>query len=200
VTILALETSTDRGSVAVLSNGRVLYEQAFQAERGHSEQIFGCLEAVCVFCTPCDRIAIGLGPGSYSGVRIAISAAIGLSMATGAELVGLVSAAALEGDEPHYAMIGDARRGSYYYVEVSNGACDFGPVLLSAEELTAKLNGNMHPIFSDAPLADFPQAELAFPSATRLARLAEQNIGIVQRDMLEPLYLRDPHITLPKAK
>jgi len=200
VTILALETSTQRGSIAVWSHGRVIYEQAFQAERGHSAQIFGSLEAACVFCEPCDRIAVGLGPGSYSGVRIAISSAIGLSMALNAELVGLVSAAALETEHTHYAMIGDARRGSFYFAEVRDGECIHGPVLLTADELTARLSECALPVFSDAPIEEFPQADLAFPSATKLAQLAAEDRGIIQRDLLEPLYLRDPHITQPKPK
>ena len=200
MTILAIETSTQRGSVAVLSNGRVLYEQAFQAERGHSAQMFGCLEAACVFCDECDRIAVGLGPGSYSGVRIAISAAIGLGMALRAELAGLVSATALDVPASHYAMIGDARRGAFYYAEVRDSECVNGPVLLPADELARKLAESALPVFSDTPLVDFPQADLAFPSAAKLARLAAEDRGIIQRETLEPLYLREPHITQPKAK
>jgi tRNA A37 threonylcarbamoyladenosine modification protein TsaB len=133
-------------------------------------------------------------------VRIAISAAIGLSMALKAELVGLVSAAALEVSEAEYAMIGDARRGAFYYAEVRAGECVAGPLLLNAEALSAKLAESALPVFTDAPIEAFPQADLSFPSASRLARLAAEDRGIIQRKILEPLYLRDPHITPPKAK
>ncbi len=54
------------------------------------------------------------------------------------------------------------------------------------------------PVFACELLPAFPRAMLALPCARRLAQLAARNAGIVQRGNLEPIYLRDAYITLPK--
>src|SRR5205085_7654003 len=93
--ILAIETSTSRGSVALLSAAGVLFESSFSAERGHSSALFAHLERALKIVKP-DQIVVGLGPGSYSGVRVAIAAAIGLELATGGAWFGGPSVAAIE--------------------------------------------------------------------------------------------------------
>src|SRR5947209_2188686 len=76
---LALETSTATGSVALLENGRALFSERFGASRGHGSELFVSLERARSLVSRCDQIVVGLGPGSYAGVRIAIAAAIGLA-------------------------------------------------------------------------------------------------------------------------
>lgn len=196
---LALETSTTRGSVAVLENENVfLFREEFPAERTCSSHLFANLQRALASASRVDQIVVGLGPGSFSGVRIAISAAIGLSLGTGAKLVGIPSVAALDAKE--YFAIGDARRGAWYFTHVQNGIAREGPLLLDRAALDARLAAqNTPPIFTSEE-TDISSATLAFPSAEKLARLADADIGITARDDLEPIYLRDPHITLPRAR
>jgi len=198
MTLLAIDTSTARGSVALLRDGEILFAENFTADRSHSSSLFASLATMRERFTQLDQIAIGLGPGSYAGVRIAVSAAIGLSLATGAKLLGLASIAALDVAEPRYVTIGDARRDTFYWSMVDDGVCFEGPLLLSEPELRERLAVNELPIYSSETLAIAPSARLAFPSAVRLARLASAERGIIARDDLEPIYLREPHITLPK--
>jgi tRNA threonylcarbamoyl adenosine modification protein YeaZ len=198
MTVLSIDTSTIRGSVALLQDGAILFEENFTADRSHSSSLFSSLATVRKEFTQLDQIAIGLGPGSYAGVRIAISAAIGLSLATGAKLLGLPSFAALDVAEPQYVALGDARRETFYWSVVDEGVCREGPLLLTEAELSVRLAANQWPIFSSETLAIVPSARLAFPSAVRLAHLALAERGIVARDDLEPIYLREPHITQPK--
>jgi tRNA threonylcarbamoyladenosine biosynthesis protein TsaB len=201
VIILALDTTTNRGSVALTQDGSVLLDEDFPADRAQSSHLFPILERVRARTARIGMIAVGLGPGSYAGARIAIAAALGLSCATGAELVGLPSVAALETDADDYLAVGDARRETFYFTRVSRGVCIEGPLLLDAPALQSRLAERLGvPILSTAPLAGVPLTMVALPSARRLAELAAQGQSIVQRGDLEPLYLRDPHITTPKAR
>jgi tRNA threonylcarbamoyladenosine biosynthesis protein TsaB len=200
MTILAIDTSTARGSVALLVDGAMRLDETFAADRSHSASLFAVLERARGLVTTIDLVAIGLGPGSYAGVRIAIAAAMGLELGLGARLVGVPSVAALETDAPRYLAIGDARRETFYFTRVEEGVCAEGPLLATAEELRERLAALADwPVFAPAPLAAFPQVVVALPMAARLARLAAQDRGIVARGDLEPLYLREPYITQPKA-
>ena len=198
--VLALDTSTPRGSVAILEHGISVFHEAFTADRTHTAALFRSLERAMRRSERCDRIAVGLGPGSYAGVRVAISAAIGLSTGLDVELVGIPSPATMASRSAQFVVIGDARRGAYAVTRVDNGLCVEGPELVQGEQLQALLArrpGEM--VVAAEPLEVVPQAVLAFPSAIRLAALAAADKGIVARGDLEPIYLREPHITRPKA-
>ena len=196
--ILAIDTSTTRASVAVLDNGRVVFSETFVADRTHSVELFAILERAVKIAPHCGQIVIGLGPGSYSGIRIAISAAIGFGIGTKARLLGIPSIVALETDAPEYLAVGDARRGTFYFARIRDRECIEGPMLLPPEELRAKLAAHESlPVLNSDPLDAVPLARIAFPSAEILARLAEQGRGICATDALEPIYLRPPHITTP---
>ena len=197
VITLAIDTSTTHGSLALLADGELLLEEMFTSDRNHSASLFPILERARALVPGVDQVAVGLGPGSYAGVRIAIAAAIGLEMGLGARLVGIPSVAALETGTASYVAIGDARRETFYFTRVEDGVCVDGPRLLSEEALRAALDG---PVFTCVALPAFPAAQLALPSAARLARLAEAGRGIVAIGDLEPIYLREPHITQPKVR
>ena len=195
---LAIDTSTNRGSVAVLIDGELKMDEQFTSERSHSSSLFVVLEKVREIAPRVDRIVIGLGPGSYAGVRISIAAALGIQLTQGAELVGIPSVAALETDASRYIAIGDARRETFYWTDINEGACIEGPLLLTEAELRERLPANTLPVFVGESLAISPEAQIALPSAAILARLGAADRGIVARNDLEPIYLREPHITQPK--
>ncbi len=198
---LAIDTSTARGSVALFAYGETAMDEAFTADRSHSAALFVSLERARQLASRIDQIVIGLGPGSYAGVRIAISAAIGLQLGLGSALAGIPSVAALDTDVPEYLAIGDARRETFYFTQVRDGICISGPLLVSESELRSRLERHPTlPVFASEPLAAFPTVPIAHPSAMRLARLAVAGRGIVQEGDLEPIYLREPHITLPKPR
>ena len=198
---LAIDTSTSQGSVAMIENGKVILNDQFMADRSHSASLFITLERVLGEVTKIDQIAIGLGPGSYAGVRISIAAALGLQLAHGAELVGLPSVAALSAELGDYLAIGDARRETFYFTHVQDGVCTDGPRLCTEGELHETLSRFPgHQVFASAALLAFPEAQIVQPSAAVLGRLAAAERGITARGDLEPIYLREPHITQPKAR
>jgi tRNA threonylcarbamoyladenosine biosynthesis protein TsaB len=198
---LALEMSTARGSIAVRDDAEVLFDRQFAADRKHSgaffENVQQCVER---FGHP-EQIIVGLGPGSYAGVRIAIATALGLRSATDAKLAGIPSICALDIEAGDYGVIGDARRQSFFFARVTNGRLTEGPILESAAQLEARIKESTLPIYSSESLPQFPSAKLAYPSARLLAELARRHAGeIHDAQSLEPIYLREPHITVPKAR
>jgi tRNA threonylcarbamoyl adenosine modification protein YeaZ len=197
--ILALELSSSIGSIALLTNGEAVFATEFANDRKHSGLFFANLQqAQQQFGNP-ERIVVGLGPGSYAGTRIAIATAIGLQAATGAQLLGLPSICALSTDAQMFGVIGDARRQSFFFVDVRERHLIAAPRLMSAAELAERLAAYTHPLFTTEPLALFPQANVSRPSALVLAKMARMNSQSTSGIPLEPIYLREPHITQAKA-
>jgi tRNA threonylcarbamoyl adenosine modification protein YeaZ len=181
--------------VALFREGEIVFSHSFVADRSHSAELFEVIERALAPDLRPERIVVGLGPGSYAGVRIAIAAAIGLSVATGAELVGVASVAALE--EGEYVALGDARREAYSYAHVRDGEMVTGPMLITREEAEKRLGGV--PVFSSEELG-MAGVEIRFPSVDRIGKLGVEGRSIHARGVLEPIYLREPHITVAKGK
>lgn len=199
--VLAIDTSTAQGSVALLADGQLLLDESFLADRSHSATMFAMLERALEMIRgqQLDLVTVGLGPGSYAGVRIAIAAATGLEIGLGAKPVGIPSVAALETEQPGFLVIGDARRETFYFTRVENGLCVEGPLLASESELRERIAAHPGlPVFATEALPTFPDAIIAQPSAAKIADLAARGVGVQSGD-LEPIYLREPHITKPKA-
>ena len=199
--LLALDCSTSRGSVALVSEGRLLFHEEFLAERSHTAFLFSCVQRARSMVREIDQVAVGLGPGSYAGTRVAISAALGFQLGLGCSLLGIPSVACLRTDEPEYLAISDARRDAFSFTHVRSGTCLVGPCLATEEELRELLARHPGlPVFAPEILPGFERASEALPCSVRLATLAAAGTGVVQRENLEPIYLREPHITQPKAE
>src|ERR1044071_5412311 len=108
--ILALELSTARGSLTWLDNDDVELVREWPNDRNNSGPFFENLDAITKKFGGPETVIVGLGPGSYAGTRIAISAAIGVEVAFDARLIGFPSVCAMECDAHEYCAIGDARR------------------------------------------------------------------------------------------
>jgi len=200
VKILALELSSAKGGLAWLEDDRE-FSRDWPNDRKDSGPFFENLqETIARFGLP-DRIIVGLGPGSYAGVRIAISAAIGLQASSGAELLGYPSICAMETGADDYCVVGDARRQSFYFARVRMREVVDGFELENAEELKARLDKleSDVPIMSSDSLSQFGSIQSVFPSALILAQLAAMPNRRFSRMPLEPIYLREPHITMPKS-
>src|SRR6266566_4684646 len=113
--ILALELSTACGSLAWL-NDDVELAGEWPNDRKNSAAFFENLSVATKKFGPPEIIVVGLGPGSYAGTRIAISAAIGLQVSSGARLIGVPSICAMEGND--YCVIGDARRTLFFFAHI----------------------------------------------------------------------------------
>jgi tRNA threonylcarbamoyladenosine biosynthesis protein TsaB len=199
VKILALELSSARGSIA-WRDGELEWSRNWPNNRKNSGEFFRNLaEAQKQFGWP-DRIVVGVGPGSYAGTRIAISAAVGLQLATEAELVGLSSLCAIDDNAPEYAVAGDARRQSFFLAKVRDRVMSAEPGLLSEPDLRSALAALSVPAFAVEELVQFDNVPVRYPSAEILARLAAEENRAFVLPPLEPIYLREPHITTPKKR
>jgi tRNA threonylcarbamoyladenosine biosynthesis protein TsaB len=198
--ILALELSSARGSIALLDGKKLEFNREWPNDRKNSGPFFEYLAEVQKECGKPETIIVGLGPGSYAGTRIAISAAIGLQAASRARLIGFPSICAMESDAPEYSIIGDARRQTFFFSRVRDNDLTEGPTLMSEAELRAKLDkvDNKMSIFATEELPQFERVEIRCPSARILAQLANDADRSFAQPPLEPIYLREPHITVPK--
>ncbi len=224
--ILALELSSARGSIALLDSGEhtrkaspartvqrsapspaaLLFSREWPNDRKNSGPFFEHLAEMQEKFGKPDTIIVGLGPGSYAGTRIAISAAIGLSfggttsVSSGRDLIGFPSICAIECDAAEYCVIGDARRQTFFFARVREHDLIEGPDLMSEAELGEKLDriDKEMPIFTTEKLPQFERVKLSYPSANLLAQVATDSKRSFVRRPLEPMYLREPHITIPK--
>jgi tRNA threonylcarbamoyl adenosine modification protein YeaZ len=199
VKILAVELSTTRGSLAWLDAGIDDLSREWPNDRKNSAAFFENLDGLTQKFGAPDTIVVGLGPGSYAGTRIAISAAIGLQVSSGATLIGFPSISAMECQAQEYCVIGDARRKSFFFARIRGNNLLEGPTLFSESELKSRLDAIElnTPILTSDSLPEFEHAVVRFPSAMVLARLARESQRSFFLPPLEPIYLREPHITMP---
>lgn len=207
--ILALETSTRRASLVVYDreSGRVADQASFTTDRAHNAAIFSPLERlVAAHRDKLAGIVVGLGPGSYGGVRVGIAVANGLSVAMGLPVIGGNSLEAWETEADSYLVVGDARRSSFFVAVVRDRKLQGEPELVDE----ADLDGFLAPLLaeglaiqtSDAKVVEMVGgAILSYPGAGRLAALRrDTDLNGVAKTALEPVYLRAPYITVPKAR
>ena len=196
MTILAFEFSSDRRSVALARDGIVLAEAVEQtAER--RTNAFALVEKVLaetkISRKQIETISVGLGPGSYTGIRAAIAIAQGWHLGTGVKLLGVSSAEAIAARAQSENVFGrvnvviDAQRGEFYLSqwEVSETSCrEIIPLgIVAAAEIEARQSAGE---FCAGPEMEQP----FFPTATMVARLAAKHENISSVEVLEPIYLR----------
>ncbi len=118
--LLAIETSGEYASLAVLDRAGQLTESARHSPEGHSSLLFGEIQSLLrragVRMEDLDCFAAAAGPGSFTGVRVALSAAKGLAAVMGKPMVAVSNLQALAwfGEAPLRAVLLDARRGGIY--------------------------------------------------------------------------------------
>src|SRR3954447_24654475 len=97
--ILALDTSTYLGTVAVVQHGELPAEWSALVRASHGETLLPhverALELSRLTLAELDLIAVGIGPGSFTGVRIGVATAKGLALAEQKPIVGVTSLRAL---------------------------------------------------------------------------------------------------------
>ncbi|MFI4964443.1 MAG: tRNA (adenosine(37)-N6)-threonylcarbamoyltransferase complex dimerization subunit type 1 TsaB [Caulobacterales bacterium] len=206
--ILGLDTCLSACSVAVLDGGRVLASAREVMARGHQERLAPMARTVMAEAglafDRLDRIAVTVGPGSFTGLRVGIAFAKGLALALDRPTVGVgtLEALAAEADGLVFPVI-DARRGQLYLQAFEDGRALMAPDALGAEAAAGRLGelsrgrpftlvGSGAPLLADlAGLAEVVPAEGA--DARHVARLAAARAP----GPLRPLYLRAPDAKLP---
>jgi tRNA threonylcarbamoyl adenosine modification protein YeaZ len=215
--ILALEFSSSQRSVAVLSlpdngarNGGLpgpctSGQIAEVVETGvGSAGALGMVEAVLrqsgLDRGRVERVVIGLGPGSYSGIRGAIALAQGWQLARGVKLQGISSAECLawqarsEGLSGLVNVVIDAQRDEFYLApyDLRPETCsEILPIRLARRAEVKESEARGEVLIGPEITRWFPAGRVSFPSAGMLARMAVQQERFVAGDQLEPIYLRE---------
>jgi tRNA threonylcarbamoyladenosine biosynthesis protein TsaB len=219
VRVLAVDTTTPRGSLAVVTAEAVEADLRVETAVGHSRWLLPAAEAALAGLglapQELDGFAVTVGPGSFTGLRVGISSVQGLALATGLPCVGRPSldilARAAAGRAPSVVALVDTVRGEVFGATFDADARLQGERRAAPlERLLAGLEGEVAFVGEGArrhrpqieavvPGAVFPEVDLFL--ATELGRAAiealEAGEGVPPRD-LRPLYLRGVHIRKPK--
>jgi tRNA threonylcarbamoyladenosine biosynthesis protein TsaB len=202
MTILALEFSSEQRSVAVSRGESILSEAMESGER--SVAAFAMIEKVLVQAKlereEIETIAIGLGPGSYTGVRAGIALAQGWQLARETKVVGISSVAAIVEQARAEKLFGrvsvvvDAQRGEFYFatyeIAVTSQA-ELAPLkILPMAEVQSRANESRILIGPEAAKF-FPNGWAVFPRASAVAALAAGRGDFLAGEKLEPIYLRE---------
>lgn len=225
--LLALDTSTNIASLALVAEDRLVGEVTWYVGQRHSAELLQRLDWLLktTGAQPTDltEIAVATGPGSFNGVRVALTVAKSLCFALGARLAACstLDVAAwgyASASDPVWALL-DAGRGEVYAAEYPASASDAaawapvdGYLVVTPQELAARIAGRAFfcgewRAETQALLGEAlgERARFASPLSTRRAAwlaevaMARLRDGVVENPAtIEPLYLRKPAITISK--
>ncbi|MGH6991780.1 MAG: tRNA (adenosine(37)-N6)-threonylcarbamoyltransferase complex dimerization subunit type 1 TsaB, partial [Caulobacteraceae bacterium] len=201
-----IDTCLEACQAALLDGETVLATAAEPMTRGHQERLAGMVGEVLasagVAFAKIGRIAVTIGPGSFTGIRVGLAFAKGASLALSAPVVGVGTlealAASVEAPRWRAAAI-EAGRGRLW-MQIFDGTSAVGaPASLSREEAIIRISGVMggSPCMAVGSGAPFLCANLpglaspggSLPDPSVIARLGRQKESISH---LQPLYLRPP--------
>lgn len=195
MTSLAFEFSSDRRTVAIARDGRILSRTTLERVRETPlpSLVARVLTDARVQCHDVDQLVVGLGPGSYTGVRLAISFAQGWHLGRGTPVVGISSldalAAAAKDLEGVTLLAVDAQRGEYAVARAESGRLLEPPRLSSSDDIKAQMGLGLRVGGPDLG-PGLPGAMALHPEATWLALEADRRAS-TPPEQLAPVYLRE---------
>ena len=221
--VLGLESATPQVGVALGSGDGVLASFHSSRERRHAETMAPAVEFVCrqagVELTDVDVVAVDVGPGLFTGLRVGLATAKAIAHACGAPMVALDSLEILAfparvTDRLIVSAV-DARRNEVYHATYRGEAGVLRtidePRAEPPAEVAARLEASdedclmvgdgalrFADIFGQVPRIEIAREGFRFPNAGNLVELAHRKIereGLVPQDDVEALYLRPPDTT-----
>jgi tRNA threonylcarbamoyladenosine biosynthesis protein TsaB len=211
--ILAIDTALDACAAAVLDTAttQLIAQESQPMKRGHAEALMPLIARVMkasgIAFASLDRIAVTTGPGSFTGLRVGLSAARGIALAANKPVVGLTTLTAYaapvvarNSEQPVISAI-DARHDHVYFQVVSgDGGSLVRPRVAPIEEAldaarfgAPHLVGNAAKILADRWPADAPPFEVDPQPAPDIAWVAWLGAAVSPDTALaRPYYLRAP--------
>lgn len=200
--ILALEFSSACRSVAAVEGARVLgrAEESRARETRALSLLDAALRAAGWEREQVQALAVGLGPGSYTGVRLAISLVEGWQIALQTPTLGLSSAEALAAQAQAAGLRGrvnigiDAQRNEFYlavYEIDSAGWRELEPLRLASAGDLEQRAARGESVAGPGLPEGCKDGRVLFPDAGTLGRLAEGRTDFLPAERLEPIYLRE---------
>lgn len=208
--ILGLDTCLSACSVAVLDGERVLASACEVMARGHQERLAPMARDVMaeagIDFAALDRIAATVGPGSFTGLRVGVAFAKGLSLALARPAVGVgaLEALAAQGRGLVFPAI-DARRGQLYLQAFEDGRALMAPdavtLAVAAARIAELSRGRPFTLVGSgaALLAGFAPSARVIDAQGADARDVAHIAQARAPGPLKPLYLRAPDATLPAS-
>jgi tRNA threonylcarbamoyladenosine biosynthesis protein TsaB len=223
--VLAIETSTSRGSIALLSNQRLLAEYTLESSASYLNRLLAGIDNLFQETNnsihQVNFIVVSHGPGNFTGLRLGLSTAKGLALAVDCPVVAVNTLDALAANFPFADLpvcpVIDAKKheiyAAFYRNGVAGGQLVSDYLLLSPAALAAQI---LEPTIITGPglerygslfqemlgdLAIFPPPEFRHVRAGVLARLGLQQFAagkIPDLDKLTPFYLRPADAELKK--
>ena len=209
MTILALEFSSSQRSVAIARGESIFSEAVETIERGTAAfaMIERALAQAKIKREEIEAIAVGLGPGSYTGVRSAIAVAQGWQLARGTNATSVSSVDAIAAQAHVEKIFGrvnvavDAQRREFYFAEYEITEAswkELAPLkILPFAEVQSRTNSGQILIGPEA-VKFFPNGRAVFPRAATVAKIAVARSVFIPAGKLEPIYLRETNFV--KAK
>ena len=175
-TILAIDTSTSRTSVALVADGKVLFTKCHEDPLAHGEVLPKLVKEALAVNKGIDLVAVGMGPGPFTGLRVGIAFAQSFALGSNINWVGVCSLDAMAAgiNETEFIVSTDARRKERFWARYENGKRVSEPAVSKASELE-KLGV---PIFNEG---DY------FPDPVALA-----NVAVSTKSVEQPIYIRKP--------
>lgn len=226
VKLLSISTSTSRGSAAVLDGERALASVDYSDPHGHAERLFAAIDDALreagsgTTRASIDAIACDIGPGSFTGVRVAVASAKGIALALGLPTIGVTSleaiaAAAFGGGRAKpgdvAAAVIDAKKGELFVAAYDNNLKTLlepihvprGSIQDALRPLAgaARAPGRLVLVGELGDLAS-PGDEASLPDAVWIGRIAAARLvadpkATLDAADLEALYVRAPDAKLP---
>ena len=193
--ILAFDTSAAHCAAALLSGDRIEVQGVEPMEKGQAERLMPflgeLLTTVGVGWTDLTALAVGTGPGNFTGLRIAVAAARGLALGLGIPAVGVTRFQALGHGQPRpLTVIEDARRGEVYVQRLDTGT----PRLVTLEVAIAE-GGPF--AGSAATMTGGPVTPPLWPLAEAIARAGAALLERGAQPRPAPFYLRSADAVPP---
>lgn len=217
--ILAMDTATAACSVALWQNDQVTHRTFTPMARGHASALLPMIESLlqdaAVTIADLDGFAVSVGPGGFSGLRIALSTARGFAVATKKPVVGITTLEALAaavGPQDHPVLCAlDAKRADLYAQAFSpEGQPLCAPTAALPQDCLGLVSASKLIIAGDSFARLAPQcaergieaieSPHSLPDAAFIATLAAEKLQNTPQDIPrpEPLYLRPPDAAIPK--
>jgi tRNA threonylcarbamoyladenosine biosynthesis protein TsaB len=194
--LLAFDTSGPHCAAALLFPDRVILRDE-PMEKGQAERLVPLLEEVLaeggIGWRDIKALAVGTGPGNFTGVRIAVAAARGLALGLGIPTVGVTSLEALAFERGNVLVAQDARRGmAYVQTFVPDGEAELVPVGTLPRSLAARAEPVVVGDLAERYASEhswLAVAQPAYPLAEAIARKALLVVNS-RRKRPAPFYLR----------
>lgn len=204
--ILALESASSAASVAIWAKGGIKAEMTLCDGRTHSERLLPLIEsalrATSLEVSDMDAVAVSVGPGSFTGIRIGVATANALALAANLPVIEVMTleALALAAVQPTVLALLDARNERAYAALYHDLSPVWGPEALAFSEIAARtppeaaVAGDV--LQQNAPALahlNFVPAHSAFPRAGLVAAVAAVKLGSGEtRRQARPVYLLKP--------